>query len=745
MDANAPLPPASCAAGGDSPSPAPCPAELIVQAGRHAGTRRPLTTPLTLLGQAPGCDVRLNADSVHPLHCAIFHSPDGLLLRDLGSASGTFVNDQRVATCPLRDGDTLAIGPFQFRVRWEQGGGLAAEPALRPGERDALRVQAAAVAAQQAALLDEENRLQQRRTALEKQEEQLAAHLEERRLALVSTHEEVRQEKALLQKERAAFEQERRTRLEETARNRDEAAQSLKKAQTERGRLLVLRRRLRQRWRRHWNVREQAIAHREREVSRACEQFGADRVALTQARLRFNGEAELGRRQLRDGWDELAKARRQWQAERQRDEAELARQRREIRDARDALVATQQATTVQQARAQAARVSLDREVNGLENRTRNLRLKIAEYEEQLARLREQTGAAPPPTAEPVTATPPAQPHTAVGEGEDAAAADLGRLAAVLADQRLHLAEQWERFLRAQQAWHDEHASLGPQFEEAARALEEREYRLVEQEQAQSAAAEGLRGRQQALSQLRSELEAWQARLSANEAAWRAERSALLAQVQTREALAERRHSLLESLRKRWAARRKQELDLMARELKRSRETHRRYAELSADVTLRAGELAVRERGLAERTLALEQYQLELIGRSDNSVAAERRLLKLQKQIAGLHAEAERRLSERRQTLEDEAEKQHAQAQHLHQRAEALLGREAALSGKQREWENRQLTTELEQEGRLQELLRLRQQGEAMSRHEKELQDVIDSVIRVLLEETDATPSIILAA
>ena len=350
MEANAPLPPASCAAGGDSPSPTPCPAELIVQNGRHAGTRRPLAPPLTLLGQAPGCDVRLNADSVHPLHCAILHGPCGLLLRDLGSAGGTFVNDQRITTCLLRDGDTLAVGPFQFRVRWEQAAELPAVAVSRPGERDALRVQAAAVAAQQAALLEEENRLQQRRTALEKQEEQLAAHLEERRLALVSTQEEVRQEKALLQKERAAFEQERRTRLEETARNRDDAAQALKQAQTERGRLLVLRRRLRQRWRRRWNVREQALASRQREVSRACEQLGANRVALTQARLRFNGEAELGRREFVDAWDELARARRQWQVERQRDEAELARQRREIRDARDALTAAQQAATFQQTR-----------------------------------------------------------------------------------------------------------------------------------------------------------------------------------------------------------------------------------------------------------------------------------------------------------------------------------------------------------------------------------------------------------
>src|SRR5262245_690026 len=100
--------------GGDSPSPLPVPGELVVHHGRPAGTRRPLASPATVIGRAAGCDLRLNVEGVHPLHCAIFTSPAGLVLRDLGSDSGTLVNDQRVTTCLLRDGDLLGIGPFQF-------------------------------------------------------------------------------------------------------------------------------------------------------------------------------------------------------------------------------------------------------------------------------------------------------------------------------------------------------------------------------------------------------------------------------------------------------------------------------------------------------------------------------------------------------------------------------------------------------------------------------------------------------
>ena len=34
--------------------------------GRVGSGRRPIRGPVTLIGQAPGCDVRLNADGVQP-------------------------------------------------------------------------------------------------------------------------------------------------------------------------------------------------------------------------------------------------------------------------------------------------------------------------------------------------------------------------------------------------------------------------------------------------------------------------------------------------------------------------------------------------------------------------------------------------------------------------------------------------------------------------------------------------------
>src|SRR4029079_17745191 len=87
-----------------------------------------------------------------------------------------------------------------------------------------LRIQAAAVAAQQAALTDEELRLHQRRLALEKQEAQLAAHLEDRRLRLVELHDEIKPARTAGDDARAALDRDRAALAEEVRRERDAAA-----------------------------------------------------------------------------------------------------------------------------------------------------------------------------------------------------------------------------------------------------------------------------------------------------------------------------------------------------------------------------------------------------------------------------------------------------------------------------------------------------------------------------------------
>src|SRR5262249_35897703 len=148
------------------------PGELVLQNGRQAGARRPLSTPTTFIGRTEDCDIRLNVDGVDPLHCLLVPGPDGVRLRALNSVHGIWVNGVRAETALLRHGDLLKVGPFQFRVELNLAPSCAAamDEYSVEEQRQAVRIQAAAIAAQQAALEEEEMRLAQRRSDMQQQE-----------------------------------------------------------------------------------------------------------------------------------------------------------------------------------------------------------------------------------------------------------------------------------------------------------------------------------------------------------------------------------------------------------------------------------------------------------------------------------------------------------------------------------------------------------------------------------------------
>ena len=72
-----------------------------------------LVKDLTLVGRDEDCDVRLDHKSISKLHCVIVKTDGLLLIRDLGSTNGTFLNGRRLPeNTPVRvgDGDRLQFG-----------------------------------------------------------------------------------------------------------------------------------------------------------------------------------------------------------------------------------------------------------------------------------------------------------------------------------------------------------------------------------------------------------------------------------------------------------------------------------------------------------------------------------------------------------------------------------------------------------------------------------------------------------
>ena len=72
---------------------------------------------LKTIGRAPGVDFVVDAALVSRVHCRLTLSDaNELLLEDLGSTNGTFVNGEKVPTAVLSDGDKVTVGRIEFVV-----------------------------------------------------------------------------------------------------------------------------------------------------------------------------------------------------------------------------------------------------------------------------------------------------------------------------------------------------------------------------------------------------------------------------------------------------------------------------------------------------------------------------------------------------------------------------------------------------------------------------------------------------
>ena len=64
-----------------------------------------------IVGRDETCDIRIVAKSISREHCAIEQDGDELVLRDLGSSGGTYLEGNRVDKVKLHDGVQVAVGP----------------------------------------------------------------------------------------------------------------------------------------------------------------------------------------------------------------------------------------------------------------------------------------------------------------------------------------------------------------------------------------------------------------------------------------------------------------------------------------------------------------------------------------------------------------------------------------------------------------------------------------------------------
>ncbi len=108
---------------------------LVVVGGKPLHKEILLPPTVFVIGRHPQCHLRPHSGLVSKLHCAIARWAGEVIVKDLGSANGTFVNQAKIKDrAVVRDGDVLEVGDLAFAFRIRRN-----EPASRektPDEKD---------------------------------------------------------------------------------------------------------------------------------------------------------------------------------------------------------------------------------------------------------------------------------------------------------------------------------------------------------------------------------------------------------------------------------------------------------------------------------------------------------------------------------------------------------------------------------------------------------------------------------
>ncbi|MEM9461166.1 MAG: GGDEF domain-containing protein [Myxococcota bacterium] len=88
---------------------------IVVIYGPELGRKYNIQDRDLTIGRSMKSDVCIAQDSISRIHAMIVRDDDRVVLRDNESTNGTYVNDQRIQTAFLRDGDLIKIGRSIFK------------------------------------------------------------------------------------------------------------------------------------------------------------------------------------------------------------------------------------------------------------------------------------------------------------------------------------------------------------------------------------------------------------------------------------------------------------------------------------------------------------------------------------------------------------------------------------------------------------------------------------------------------
>jgi pSer/pThr/pTyr-binding forkhead associated (FHA) protein len=127
--------------------------KLKVLKGSNAGREVKIPTPKCLIGRSDECHLRPKSEAISRRHCVVFIKDGQVMVRDLGSKNGTYVNGKRVSEdVVVKSGDEVHFGPLGFELVVDHTLGGEKQPKVTSVKEAAIR---ASDSSKATALLDD--------------------------------------------------------------------------------------------------------------------------------------------------------------------------------------------------------------------------------------------------------------------------------------------------------------------------------------------------------------------------------------------------------------------------------------------------------------------------------------------------------------------------------------------------------------------------------------------------------------
>src|SRR5215510_7197645 len=102
-------------------------AKLVILSEGMTGRSHELNVEKTTIGRVEDNTFQIAEPSVSSHHCEVLMRGEEVVVRDLNSTNGTFINGEKVSESILKPGQTLRLG--QIELKLDTGTGTATAPA----------------------------------------------------------------------------------------------------------------------------------------------------------------------------------------------------------------------------------------------------------------------------------------------------------------------------------------------------------------------------------------------------------------------------------------------------------------------------------------------------------------------------------------------------------------------------------------------------------------------------------------